>query len=78
MSPKVQQVTRIDILRAAKKFKRSRAAKWTTIVEGVELPARPLVLAAADANPMDPTNSHEAVRKLKELGFPVRYDGTPA
>jgi len=48
--------------------------KWTAIIEGRELPARPLVLTAAGARPNDPTNSHMAVAKLKSLGFETRYD----
>jgi len=49
--------------------------KWTTIVDGTELPARPLVLEAAGVPPNDPTNSHQAVAILKNRGFDVRYEG---
>lgn len=49
--------------------------KWTVIVEGRELPARPLVLEAAGVPPNDPTNSHQAIAILKERGFDVRYQG---
>jgi hypothetical protein len=49
--------------------------KWTVIVEGRELPARPLVLEAAGVPPNDPTNSHQAVAILKDRGFDVRYGG---
>jgi hypothetical protein len=49
--------------------------KWSVIVEGRELPARPLVLEAAGVPPNDPTNSHQAVALLKERGFEVRYQG---
>jgi hypothetical protein len=52
--------------------------KWTTIVEGKELPARPLVLHAAGVAPNDATNSHQAVAVLKDLGFETRYEGKPA
>jgi hypothetical protein len=48
--------------------------KWTVIVERRELPARPLVLTAAGVPPNDPTNSHQAVSKLKALGFDTRYE----
>ena len=47
--------------------------KWTAIVEGRELPARPLVLEAAGVPPNDSTNSHQAVDILKTLGFETRY-----
>ena len=49
--------------------------KWSVIVEGRELPARPLVLLAAGVPPNDPTNSHQAVAILKDRGFDVRYAG---
>jgi hypothetical protein len=49
--------------------------KWSVIVEGRELPARPLILEAAGVPPNDPTNSHQAVAILKERGFDVRYQG---
>jgi hypothetical protein len=49
--------------------------KWTVIVDGRELPARPLVLEAAGVPPNDPTNSHQAVAILKDQGFDIRYEG---
>ncbi len=49
--------------------------KWSVMVEGRELPARPLVLDAAGVPPNDPTNSHQAVAILKGQGFVVRYEG---
>jgi hypothetical protein len=49
--------------------------KWTVIVDGRELPARPIVLEAAGVPPNDPTNSHQAVAILRDRGFDVRYQG---
>jgi hypothetical protein len=70
------QLTRADIIRTANSFTWSRKMpKWTGIIERREYPARPLVLAAMGVPPNDPTNSHKAVAKLKELGFDVRYEG---
>src|SRR5580658_10300359 len=74
-SARVSALTREDITAAAKRLQRSRPAKWTAIVDGRELPARPLVLEAAGVPPNDPTNSHQAVAILKERGFDVRYQG---
>lgn len=75
-SEKVEALTKSNILSAEKSFKWNRALpKWTTIANGRELPARPLVLNAAGVPPNDPTNSHQAVAKLKSLGFEVRYEG---
>src|SRR5258707_12791396 len=75
---RVADLTREDIAAAARNFRFSRQLpKWTVIVEGQELPARPLVLRAAGAFPNDPTNSHQAIAILKGHGFEVRYQGTP-
>lgn len=71
-SPK--ELTRAEILRAASSFRWTRKGmKWTVIVGGRELPARPLVLEAAGVPPNDPTNSHQAVEILRRLGFETRY-----
>jgi len=74
-SARVSALTREDITAAAKRLHGSRPAKWTAIVDGRELPARPLVLEAAGVPPNDPTNSHQAVAILKDFGFDVCYQG---
>ena len=74
-SARVSALTREDITAAAKRLHGSRPAKWTAIIDGRELPARPLVLEAAGVPPNDPTNSHQAVAILKDFGFDVRYQG---
>jgi hypothetical protein len=75
-SRQVDELTRQDVIRTAGHFEwRRKMTKWTVIVERRELPARPLVLAAAGVPPNDPTNSHQAVGKLKSLGFDTRYAG---
>jgi hypothetical protein len=75
-SEKVQQLTRKDIIFAAKRFRSTRAnAKWTVIIDGQEFPARPLLLFAAGVAPNDPTNSHMAIKKLQIEGFDTRYEG---
>jgi|GEM_PF-5641478 hypothetical protein len=75
-SAKVSQLTRQDIACAAADFEwRRQMPKWTVIVEGRELPARPLVLEAAGVPPNDPTNSHQAVALLQDRGFDIRYQG---
>lgn len=78
-SPAVQRLTQDDIRRTARNFQLNRELpKWTAVVDDRELPARPLVLEAAGVAPNDPTNSHQAVAKLKSLGFETRYQGKPA
>src|SRR6202162_1867694 len=74
-SARVSALTREDITAAAKRLHGSRPAKWTAIIDGRELPARPLVLEAAGVPPNDPTNSHQAVAILQDRGFDVRYQG---
>lgn len=77
-SAKVSILTKGDIARAARDFRWSRQMpKWTVVVDGRELPARPLVLQAAGVPPNDPTNSHQAVAILQSRGFDVRYEGKP-
>lgn len=75
-SDKVMRLTKKDILLAARTFKQNRQMpKWTVIVEGEEFPARPLLLMAAGVPPNDPTNSHMAIARFKDLGFDTRYEG---
>jgi hypothetical protein len=75
-SEKVSALTKDDITSAARTFQWNRQLpKWTVIIDGRELPARPLVLEAAGVPPNDPTNSHQAVAILKEQGFQIRYNG---
>ena len=76
-SARVSALTREDITAAARRLGATRPAKWTVIVEGRELPARPLILEAAGVPPNDPTNSHQAVKILEDWGFDVRYEGKP-
>jgi hypothetical protein len=74
--PKLATLTRNKITRVAKTFKGNRhAPKWNVIVEGVELPARPLVIESSGLAHNHSMNSHQAVTILKRLGFETRYDG---
>ncbi len=75
---RIAVLSREDIIAAAKSLRFDRQLpKWTVVVEGQELPARPLVLRAAGVFPNDPTNSHQAIAILQGHGFEVRYQGTP-
>lgn len=75
-SKAVEELTRSDIIKTANGFEwRRKMPKWTVVVDRKELPARPLVLTAAGVPPNDPTNSHQAISKLKSLGFDTRYEG---
>jgi len=75
-SARVSVLTKQAIVSAAKNFRWNRQMpKWTVMVDGRELPARPLILEAAGVPPNDPTNSHQAVAILQDRGFDVRYEG---
>lgn len=74
--PNPQELTKADVLQTAGSFQWTRKMpKWRVIVDGRELPARPLVLEAAGVPPNDSTNSHQAVAILERLGFRVIYAG---
>ena len=74
-SKRVKDLTRDQIVAAARDFRWDRKMpKWTVIVEGRELPVRPLVRTAAGVRPNDPTNSHMAVAILESMGFETRYN----
>jgi len=73
--PKVK-ATKQDIINVARSFRwNGHRQNWTTVVEGRELPARPLLLKAAEVSESNPTNAQEAAVILSDLGFEVRYKG---
>jgi hypothetical protein len=75
-SEKVHALTQADIIRTANNFTWKRQLpKWTVIVNRKEYPARPLALETAGVAPNDPTNSHQSIAKLKDLGFDTIYQG---
>ena len=76
VSPKIK-ATRQDIMDVASNFQwKEPLPDWTTVIDGRELPARPLVLKAARASDHDPIKTGEAAVILSDLGFEVRYKGT--
>ena len=78
-SRKIDILTRELVVAFAREFVWSkRLPKWTVIVEGKELPIRPLVLQAVGALPNDSITSNAATAKLKSLGFEIRYQGRRA
>jgi hypothetical protein len=72
--PNPKELTRAEVLDTANTFRYTKKMpKWRVVVNGRELPARPLVLEAAGVAPNDSTNSHQAVAILERLGFETRY-----
>jgi len=73
--PKIK-TTKQDVINVARNFPwKGHLPNWTTVVDGRELPARPLVLKAAKVADSNPTNAEEAAVILSDLGFEVRYKG---
>lgn len=69
-----------DVIRAARKLDPKGIQKWSVVVEGREYPVKQLLMQAANsidssAPRVTPADfiAHYAVRKLKKLGFSVRY-----
>ena len=74
--PKLK-TTREDITKVARDFRWSgHIQNWTVVVDGRELPARPLLLKAARVSDNNPTNAGQAAVILSDLGFEVRFKGT--
>jgi hypothetical protein len=74
--PKIK-ATKQDIVDAARNFQwNEQLPNWTTVIDGRELPARPLLLKAARVSDNNPTNAEEAAVILSDLGFEVLYKGT--
>ena len=72
--PSPKELTRTEVLDTARTFRwTKKMPKWRVVVNGRELPARPLVIEAARVAPNDTTNSHQAVAILESLGFETRY-----
>jgi hypothetical protein len=72
--PSPKELTRTEVLDSARTFRWTKyMPKCRVVVNGRELPARPLVLQAAGVAPNDTTNSHQAVAILEGLGFETRY-----
>lgn len=83
-SPSPTSVTtrpaRQDIVRAARKIDPKEIQKWSAVVDGGEFPVKQLLMEAANmidsaAPRVTPADfiAHYAVRKLKRLGFVVKY-----
>lgn len=73
-------VNRDHIRKAAETIRPKNIHRWSVIVEGREFPVKQLFMAAAnlvesDAPRVTPADliPHSAVRKLKKMGFEVRY-----
>lgn len=79
--PRLESVTRSDIIRASRQVVPKRIQKWSVVVGGREFPVKQLLMAAANsADSREPRVTpadfiaHYAVSRLRRLGFAVRYE----
>ncbi len=79
-NPRFEALTKQDVIRAARKIQPKEIQKWSAVVDGSEYPVKQLLMEAANlsespAPRVTPADfiAHYAVRKLKKLGFTVRY-----
>ncbi len=79
-NPRFNALTPHHIKTTAHRIQPGPIQKWAVAIDGVEYPVKQLVMEAANAitlpaPPVTPADfiSHSAVRKLRRLGFEVRY-----
>lgn len=75
---RLRAITRDEVIRASKQLKWDKELpKWTVLVDGRRFPLRPLAFQAAGLLPNARSNTHNAAKVLKELGFEVFYENKP-
>ncbi len=77
---RLEAVTHQAVVRAARKLTPKKIQKWSVVVSGREFPVKQLLMEAANsldvqAPRVTPADfvAHDAVRRLRNLGFPVKY-----
>jgi hypothetical protein len=76
---RLKTLTWDEVIETSKHFKWDKQLpKWTVVIEGTQFPVRPLAFKAAGLLPNDAATTHQAVAKLKQLGFKVFYENKPA
>jgi hypothetical protein len=80
--PRLEAVTKDNVLRVAKEIQPRSIQKWSVIVGDREFPVKQILMETANSlhsseGRVTPADfiAHYAVRKLKMLGFAVRYSG---
>ncbi len=79
-NPRLEAVTKEDVVRVSKYLIPKRIQKWSVIVETKEFPVKQILMEAANSlkspapqvTPADFT-AHYAVSRLRRLDFEVRY-----
>lgn len=77
---RLDAVTKQDVMKAARRIEPKGIQKWSVLVDGTEYPVKQLLMEAcnlieSNAPRLTPADfiAHSAVRKLKKLGFTVKY-----
>lgn len=80
--PRLEAVTKDDVVRISRKIQPRSIQKWSVVVGEREFPVKQILMEAANSlqspeGRVTPADfiAHYAVRKLKSLGFTVRYSG---
>lgn len=78
--PRLEAVTKEHVVRVSKRVEPKGIQKWSVLVSSKEFPVKQILMEAANSiHSSDPRVTpadfiaHYAVRKLKKLGFTVRY-----
>jgi hypothetical protein len=78
--PRLEAVTRDDVIRAARRLTPKRIQKWSVVVERKEFPVKQILMEAgnrigSEADRVTPADfiAHYAVSRLRRLGFTVQY-----
>jgi hypothetical protein len=79
-NPRLEAVTKEDVIRVAKHLNAKRIQKWSVVVGSKEFPVKQILMEAANsirssAPRVTPADfiAHYAVSKLRRLEFEVRY-----
>jgi len=78
--PRIKGVTKKDVVKTATRLEPGKVRRWSVVVGGTEFPVKQLLMQAANhielkapsVTPADFT-AHIAARRLRDLGFEVRY-----
>jgi hypothetical protein len=80
--PRLEAVKKGDVIRVSSRVQPKSIQKWSVVVGAREFPVKQILMEAANsvqspAARVTPADfiAHYAVRKLKSLGFTVRYSG---
>lgn len=78
--PRLEAVTKEDLVRVSKHLIPKRIQKWSVLVGGKEFPVKQILMEAANSRTSNESRvtpadfiAHYAVSRLKKLGLEVKY-----